>query len=192
MVRGCLKNKMLTSSQQKVLLDIALQSIQYGLNEKHSFKPELSDFDSDLQQKKATFVTLKKNDQLRGCIGILQATRTLVEDVYHNAYAAAFQDSRFAPVTGNELDQLSVHISILSPSSKMMFDSEQELIDQIQIGIDGIILEDTGRKATFLPSVWEQLNDKKELLKHLKLKAGLPADHWSDTLKVSRYSVESF
>ena len=181
------------STQQKITLhDIAYRSIEQGLKDRHPLIINLSDYENRLQEKAATFVTLQIDETLRGCIGILEPIRPLIEDVAYNAYSAAFNDSRFTPVTQKELDPLSIHISILNTPTEMTFDSEEDLIRQLRPGEDGIILEENHSKATFLPSVWESINSKSEFLQHLKHKAYLPMDYWSDTIRIKRYSVEEF
>jgi len=183
---------MLSTEQRQTLLDLAKQSIAYGLEHNRSLPLNAEEYDNALQQQRATFVTLHINDNLRGCIGTLAAIRPLVEDIVHNAYAAAFSDPRFPSLSKTEYNQLHYHISILSESSPMKFSSESDLLSQLQPGVDGLILEDLGRRGTFLPSVWEQLPAADDFFNHLKQKAGLPMHYWSDSLKVSRYSVESF
>jgi hypothetical protein len=183
---------MLDKIQKKQLHEIALHSIEYGLNNNRPLKIQASDYDKDLQIKRATFVTLHKNEQLRGCIGILEPLRPLVADIAHNAFAAAFSDSRFPPVSPDELSQLKIHISILGTPEEILFDSENDLLSQLQPGIDGLILQEGSLKGTFLPSVWESLPEKHDFLNHLKAKTGLPANYWSDNIKVQRYTVEDF
>ncbi|MGW8227546.1 MAG: AmmeMemoRadiSam system protein A, partial [Gammaproteobacteria bacterium] len=109
-----------------------------------------------------------------------------------NAYAAAFEDTRFPPLSAAEYDQLEYHISILNPAEAIEFESEADLLQQLQPGIDGLILEERGRRATFLPSVWESLPQAADFLRHLKMKAGLAPDYWSNTLHAQRYTVEDF
>lgn len=178
--------------QRKTLLQLAKDSIAHGLKQGRAKAIDIEDYDSELQQARACFVTLHKNGQLRGCIGSLEAQRELVRDVAENAFAAAFRDPRFRPVEQKELDRLALSISVLTPSSEILFDSQQSLIDQIRPGIDGLILQYGHHRGTFLPSVWEQLPTTEEFLQHLKLKAGLAADFWSDDLRVFRYQTESF
>lgn len=179
-------------SQQNTLLQLARDSIAHGLETGEPLKVNVHDYPSELTVDRATFVTLERQGQLRGCIGMLEAVRPLVEDVAENAFAAAFRDPRFPPLADDELADLDLHISILSPAESMHFESEQDLIEQIRPGIDGLILQDGHRRGTFLPSVWEQLPDARQFLRHLKQKAGLPADYWSDTLKIFRYTTEMF
>ncbi len=183
---------MLSAENREILQDIAKASVLNGLQNHQPLMVNIADYPSILQEKKATFVTLNINHNLRGCIGTLSAYRALVDDIAHNAYAAAFSDPRFPAVGQSEFKQLEYHISVLSDTRPMQFDSEDDLLQQIRPGIDGLVLEEDGYRGTFLPSVWEQLPGKEEFLLHLKQKAGLPTSYWSNTLKVSRYTVESF
>ena len=182
----------LSADDRRLLHELAYRSIRHGLETGKPLEIDIAQYPSGLQEKKATFVTLHRNRALRGCIGILQPVRPLVEDVAYNAWAAAFGDSRFTPLAENELDDLDIHISILGTPEEMNFSSENDLLQQIRPGTDGLILEDGHHKGTFLPSVWASLTDTHEFLNHLKLKAGLPADYWSDKIKVKRYTVEEF
>jgi len=177
-------------NQRRQLLSIARQSIQHGLQHGRPLTISLDDYGEPLQHPAASFVTLMLNRQLRGCIGSLEAHRPLVIDVAENAFAAAFRDPRFAPLTAAEFPDLEYHISLLNPAEPMQFRDEADLLKQLRPQVDGLILEDQGHRGTFLPSVWESLPRPEQFLQQLKLKAGLPADYWSDTLKVSRYTVE--
>ncbi len=180
----------LNESERSILLKLARDSIGHGLQTGKPLKVKLSDYPSELTVDRACFVTLERQGQLRGCIGMLEAVRPLVEDVAENAFAAAFRDPRFPPLSEDELADLDLHISILSPSEPIDFKSEQDLLSKIRPGIDGLILQDGYHRGTFLPSVWEQLPDPKQFLLHLKQKAGLPPNYWSDNIKISRYTTE--
>ena len=181
-----------TRADGQQLIDLARASIKHGLETGKPLAVSESDYSDALCQERAVFVTLNKDDQLRGCIGSLEARRPLVEDVSENAYAAAFRDPRFPPLSDNELEQLDIHISILTPATPMQFESEADLLEQLRPGVDGLILEDRGHRGTFLPSVWESLQTPEQFWRELKRKAGLPYDHWSDTLRVSRYETQYF
>lgn len=180
----------LTVEEKKTLLEIAEQSILYGFQHRKPLVVDLNNCPAGLRELGATFVTLELNGALRGCIGSLLAHRPLAVDVAENAYSAAFHDPRFMPLTKEEYPFLSKHISILSKPEPMFFTSEEDLLQQIRPNIDGLILSEYGYCGTFLPSVWESLSDKKEFLAHLKMKAGLPPDYWSDTLRVERYTAD--
>jgi MEMO1 family protein len=140
----------------------------------------------------ATFVTLKIERELRGCIGSLQAHRTLGEDVRANAQAAAFDDPRFPPLAVHEYESLQVEVSVLSDSTPIVVASEAELHARLRPGIDGLTLQWGHRRGTFLPQVWETLPEPREFVAHLKRKAGLPVDFWSESLSIARYTVEKF
>ncbi len=182
----------LTPRDKAILLQLAKESIRYGLQAGKPLMLDISSLPESLQQTHASFVTLHKHGQLRGCIGSIIPTRPLALDVSHNAFAAAFQDPRFPPVQADELDDLDVEISILSMPEPIEFTSEEDLLEKIRPGIDGLILKEGPYSGTFLPSVWEQIPDKREFLRQLKRKAGLPADYWSPTIRVFRYTTDSF
>lgn len=152
---------------------------------------QAQDYGPELRQKRATFVTLRINGNLRGCIGTCEPLRPMVEDVAHNAAAAAFMDPRFPPMTESELDGLHIHISLLSVPERMAVSSEAELLQQVRPGVDGLLLQEGARRGTLLPSVWEALPEPEDFVHQLKLKAGLPADYWSPDVVVYRYTAES-
>jgi AmmeMemoRadiSam system protein A len=183
---------MLSQAQRLILLDTAWRSIEHGLQNGSPLPVEPGQYDAPLGDPGACFVTLHENGELRGCIGSLEAHQPLVRDVSDNAYSAAFRDPRFRPVQSAECGHLSLDISVLSVPEPVEFTSEQDLLEKIRPGIDGLILQDDSHRGTFLPSVWESLPDARRFLQHLKLKAGLAADYWSNTLRVWRYSSESF
>ncbi len=183
---------MLDETLRQVLLQVATNSVKYGLQHARPAPVENTEFNPALQLEGASFVTLKINQQLRGCIGTLEAYQPLVQDVAHNAFAAAFRDPRFAPVSMDEFAALEFHISVLSPPEPMPCRSESELLNTLRPGTDGLVIEDRGRRATFLPSVWESLPTQQEFVRHLKMKAGMTPEHWSDDFHCERYTVEEF
>jgi AmmeMemoRadiSam system protein A len=182
----------LAPAQRATLLAMARRSIEQGLANGRPLAVTASDFDRELQAVRASFVTLHSLGQLRGCIGHLQALQPLVVDVAENAFAAAFRDPRFSPLTPEEWPEIQVDLSILTAPEPLQFSDEADLIRQIHPGEDGLILQDGPHRGTFLPSVWESLPDPAEFLRHLKHKAGLAANHWSDRVEVFRYRTESF
>ncbi|WP_432742681.1 AmmeMemoRadiSam system protein A [Methylobacter sp. G7] len=180
----------LNKENQQRLLDLAKNSIRQGSQTGRPIKIDLTDYPRELTELRATFVTLEISHQLRGCIGMLEAVRPLAEDIAENAYSAAFKDPRFPPVEADELDNLDIHLSILTPAEPVTFDSERDLLAQLRPGIDGLILEEGHRRGTFLPSVWESLPEPEQFLRHLKQKAGLAPDYWSKNIRIYRYQAE--
>jgi AmmeMemoRadiSam system protein A len=183
---------MYSQSERETLNQIARQSILSGLKLHRPLGVNISEYPESLQEHRASFVTLMLNHELRGCIGSLSPCRALVEDIAQNAYSAAFHDPRFPALSEAEFELLEYHISVLSDTVPMRFDSEADLLSQLRPGMDGLVLEDQTHRGTFLPSVWEQLPEPEMFLRHLKQKAGLPTNYWSDTVQVSRYTVEAF
>ncbi len=180
----------LNKTHQQQLLALAKSSIQHGLQTGRPLKINLEDYPDELKVQRATFVTLEINHQLRGCIGMLEAVRPLAEDIAENAFAAAFRDPRFPPLATSEFGALAIHLSILTPAEPVSFSSEQDLLAQLQPGVDGLILQEGHRRGTFLPSVWESLPEPVGFLRHLKQKAGLPPDYWSDSIQIYRYHAQ--
>ncbi|MEJ2344740.1 MAG: AmmeMemoRadiSam system protein A [Gammaproteobacteria bacterium] len=179
------------AAYRDLLLQLARQAIQHGLTHSEPMAVEPQDYPAPLREPRACFVTLQLDGQLRGCIGSLEAFQPLVADLAANAHAAAFHDPRFPPLTSPEFDRLSIHISILSPPEPLAFADEQDLLEQIRPGVDGLVLSADGHRGTFLPSVWESLSDPRQFVNQLKRKAGLPPDYWSDRIEVWRYTAET-
>lgn len=176
----------------RILLQIARASIANALQIDYRANKNISEDAPWLQEKGACFITLTQQQQLRGCIGTLEAHRSLLEDVKANARAAAFKDTRFSPLTADEFADTQLEISLLSSMEKIDFSSEAEALAQLQPGIDGLVFEYSYHRSTFLPQVWQQLPDRNDFMAHLKQKAGLSADFWSDEVKLSRYSVSKW
>ncbi len=177
---------MLTEEEKQTLKQIALDSIKNGLE----MKTKNVKIIENLKIKKATFVTLTKEGELRGCIGTLKARQELYRDVTDNAYNAAFRDYRFPPLKKEELKHVKIEISILSDPEKLEYKNASDLLAKLNHSL-GIIIKEGLRQATFLPTVWEQLPDKKEFLTHLCIKADLPPDEWkSEKLEIYTYTVE--
>ncbi|MGE0082502.1 MAG: AmmeMemoRadiSam system protein A [Thiohalomonadaceae bacterium] len=183
----------LSAADRDTLLRVAAASIRHGFTHARPLPVKAEDYPEALRPLRATFVTLlDRRNELRGCIGGLQAQWPLVEDVARHAFAAAFEDPRFLPVRPEEFSGLTLSISILNPAVALPASSEAELVAALRPGADGLILREGARRSTFLPSVWEQLPDPHDFLAHLRMKAGLPPDYWSDTLRFERYTTESF
>jgi AmmeMemoRadiSam system protein A len=145
-----------------------------------------------LDEPGASFVTLTRYGELRGCIGTLEAHRPLGVDVRENALAAAFRDPRFMPLALAEFDDVRVEVSLLSASEPLRVASEQDALAVLRPNIDGVVFEYGHYRSTFLPQVWEQLPEPAEFMAHLKRKAGLPVDFWADQVRLSRYTVSKW
>lgn len=180
----------LTEEQRRILVQVAKDSIQHGLKTSKPLSVDPQNYAPELRETRASFVTLHRDNKLRGCIGTVTAFQPLVSDVAYHAHAAAFADHRFSPLRPEELSSLSIHVSVLSVPEPLHFTSEAHLIEQLRPGIDGLILQERWHRGTFLPAVWESLPEPREFLQQLKRKAGLPTDYWSNTLKILRYTTE--
>ena len=175
----------------KLLAKLARQAIAYRLDTGQDLPPA-SKLPDSLSQPGAAFVSLHHGDELRGCIGTLLAKKPLVESTMEAAVDAALNDPRFEPVNRSELDVLIVKTAVLSAAEPLYAANDQELIEQLRPGEDGLILHDGHRRATFLPAVWETLPDPREFVVNLKAKAGLMPDHWSPTIYFARYTAVTF
>ncbi len=175
-----------------VLLDIARRGIMTGFETGQPLVPVVTDgLAPQLGAPGAAFVTLRRNGTLRGCIGSAVATRPLIADVALHAFNAAFRDQRFPRLGLDELCRLDLSVSVLTAPAPMTFTDEADMLGQLRPEIDGLIIADAGRSALFLPSVWEELPDPRQFLATLKLKAGLPATHFSPGLAARRFrSIE--
>ena len=182
----------MTSYQRhkQTILNTACYAIDIGIKHHQRYSPSTEGVHRALLEHGASFVTLEINAQLRGCIGSLEPRRTLLSDIASNAYAAAFNDPRFSPLTGAELASLQVTVSVLSEAVKLDCVDEQDCLEKLQPGVDGLIISDHNQRATFLPSVWSSLPEPRDFLLELKRKAGFAADYWSDSIQISRYSTE--
>ena len=140
----------------------------------------------------ASFVTLHLDGALRGCIGTLEAERSLADDVARHARAAAFHDPRFEPLSVAEFGAIRIEVSVLEAPQPLRAASESQALAALRPGVDGVLLEWRGRRATFLPQVWDQLPEPRRFLAELKRKAGLAAGHWDDDMRLARYRVRKF
>lgn len=183
---------MLSTRHRDLLHQVARLSVESGLNQGTALDCSVNDYPQVLRQPAACFVTLHYQTRLRGCIGSLEARRPLVDDVSHNAFAAAFQDRRFSPVTADELPDLDYHIAVLSSRQPLAYANRDDLLAQLRPGVDGLVLSSGGHRGTFLPAVWDHLPSAERFLGELVVKAGLPRDYWSNDIRIERYQVEDF
>jgi AmmeMemoRadiSam system protein A len=181
---------MFSNRQKETLRTLAANSIKEELG----LKPTTIDTrDSIFREKSGVFVTLQKDNNLRGCIGSLTAQQSIVEGIKSHAKYAAFNDSRFSPVQEDELDDISIEISILTEPKPLKFTGSKNLLDLLQPDQDGVILRQGRYSATFLPQVWQQLPEPEQFMNHLAMKAGLPVDGWrQEGMEIETYSVIKF
>ncbi len=172
------------------LLQIARQSISAALGARGKPGAPAAE-ESWLRESRASFVTLMQGDELRGCVGALEAQRPLAQDVAENARAAALEDPRFKPITPDEFGHTDIEVSLLSTPKRLLFEHHAELIARLRPGVDGVILEQTGegKRATFLPQVWEGLPDPEQFIAQLKRKAGIAPDTDMRSCRVKRYTA---
>ena len=188
-------NQQISKEKGEVLLEVARKSIadRLGVETGVSTVGDDATRDPVFQSKRGTFVTLKINDQLRGCIGNLVPEKPLIEGVRDNAVNAAFSDPRFGPLSPEEFSKIQIEVSLLTEPQPLEYTDAQDLLDKIRPHVDGLIIQKGARSATFLPQVWEQLPDKKSFLQQLCMKAGLPPDAWKKgDLQVFTYQVQYF
>jgi len=183
----------LTSEEKHLLLKLARQSIELAVNGHPLPILKLDEFSPPLQENGAAFVTLTEEGELRGCIGALEPFQPLVQDVCEHAAAAALEDFRFYPVRPQEVNRLEIEISRLTPQVPLPYERPEELARLLRPGIDGVVLRDGSHRATFLPQVWEKVENPAEFLSQLCLKMGVSANYWQKkVLQVSIYQVEEF
>lgn len=176
---------------QRVLLALANEALDRAVRGATATPPDSAALPAPLRVPGACFVTLTKEGALRGCIGSLEPQRPLWQDAMVNAAAAALRDPRFPPVVVDELALLALSISVLTPREPLIVPSREELLEALRPGVDGLVLIEGPRRATFLPKVWEQLPEPERFLGQLMIKAGLPARYWSPTVRFEKYrSVE--
>ena len=138
-------------------------------------------------------MTLHKHGQLRGCIGSLEPHQALADDVRERAVQAALEDYRFPPVQPGELSKIEIEISRLTQPAVLDYASADDLLLKLNPALDGVILRDGSRRATFLPQVWKQIPGQVEFLSQLSAKLGAPRDLWRrNLLEVLTYRVEEF
>ncbi|MBD3311176.1 MAG: AmmeMemoRadiSam system protein A [Candidatus Magasanikbacteria bacterium] len=184
----------MNNNEKRFLLKLSRKSIKNFLEtgEKIVPKPEEIKY-KVLREKKACFVTLKQDNLLRGCVGHIESFQPLYKDVIDNSISAAFQDNRFEPLKSHELDKINIEISVLSPPEKISFSCKQDLLEQITVGIDGVVLKRGDSRAVYLPQVWSKFTNKEDFLDSLAEKAGLSKDAWKDKkMEFYKFSVIEF
>jgi AmmeMemoRadiSam system protein A len=183
----------LSRTERSFLLSLARQSIENYIKNKPLPKLDQTALSPILCEEGASFVTLTKQGNLRGCIGALEPYQSLAEDVREHAIAAAFQDYRFPPIQANEIMDIEIEISYLTRPEVLLYETPSDLLEQIRPNIDGVVIRDGRRRATFLPQVWEKIPNAEEFLEQLCMKMGSPPDLWRrKKLDILTYQVEEF
>jgi len=183
----------LTEGEHQILLRLAREAMEYVVSGKKLPPLDLESLPPRLRENGASFITLTINNELRGCIGTLEAHQPLADDVREHAAAAALDDPRFLPVDKTELDRIKLEISYLTAPQLLEYSSSEDLRAKLRPNVDGVILKNHQRRATFLPQVWEKIPDPADFLDHLCVKMGAQADLWQRTkLQVYVYQVEEF
>jgi AmmeMemoRadiSam system protein A len=180
------------AAQRGALLEIAVTAIEAGLaGLAGAGPPGLAELPTRLALAGSSFVSLHSPSGLRGCCGTLEPSRALAVDVWRNARASAFADPRFAPLAADEWRDLAqLEIALLSGFERLDVRSEAELLDVLAPAVDGLVLGWQGRRATFLPKVWEQVAGPRDFVARLKEKAGWATDFWARDMDVVRYRTE--
>ncbi len=183
----------LTDEEKQILLRIARDSMERGVRNEKLPPLDLNSMTPRLRENGASFVTLTMHGDLRGCIGALEPYQPLAQDVREHAIAAALEDPRFPPVTPSEVDQIEIEVSRLTVPERLEYNDPEDLLAKLRPNVDGVILRDGFRRATFLPQVWEKIPDKAEFLDNLCYKMGAAPDTWRrKRLEVFVYQVEDF
>jgi AmmeMemoRadiSam system protein A len=183
----------LTAEEKQTLLKLARQALEAGVKRQPVRPLEPAALTVTLKEPGAAFVTLTVHGELRGCIGALEPYQSLAEDVREHAVAAALEDYRFPPVQADELADIEIEVSRLTVPEPLDYTDGDDLLAKLHPPVDGVILRDGFRRATFLPQVWEKIPDKEDFLSQLCWKMGAQGDTWKRKhLEVLLYQVEEF
>ena len=174
------------------MLDIARRSIDAGLDGARMPSLDAEGRQGALATQRGSFVTLTRNGELRGCMGVIESPRPLAQNTADCAFSAAFRDRRFNPLTSAEAGQIRIEVSVLSEMEPFVVRDREDLLQQLQPGVDGLLMEDGRYRSIFLPQVWKKVGSAQEFLDHLLSKAGLPGDYWSGTIRFSRFYITLF
>lgn len=186
----------LTTDELRLCVEIACRCVHQHLFPDEHLPGEieqapLSDLPSALSQSAACFVTLKVDGELQGCLGSIWPERPLIDEIKDKAVASAERDPRFAPLRIEQLDGLTVEVSVLSRPEPFVVENEPALLAHLSQHKVGVILSDSRHRALFLPQVWLQLPEPKSFIQHLKHKGGWPVDYWSTDIEVQLFNVDS-
>ena len=185
---------MITKESKKYLLSLARQTLVDYFSVGQKIKIDNSKLSDKLLSKQAaTFVTLLKQGDLRGCVGSLIAKKMMYEDVINNTLLAGFGDPRFEPLKEKEIKDVVIEISVLSEHKPYIYDNTDELLDKIKSGKHGVIVQKDFAQATFLPQVWRDIPSKNDFMNALCRKAGLDEKAWHEPdIEIFYYEIENF
>ena len=183
----------LTLEEQRILLRLAREALERSVSGEKLAPLDETSLPPNLREKGSSFITLTVGGELRGCIGALEPYQSLAEDVREHAVAAALKDPRFLPVRKEELSDIQIEVSRLTRPVPLDYVDANDLLSKLRPHVDGVILRDGFRRATFLPQVWEKIPDPSEFLDNLCYKMGVKAGYWKNKhLEVLIYQVEEF
>ncbi len=183
----------LSQAEKQTLLRLAREAMEAGVRGRTLPPLDPACLTPALAAHGASFVTLTRHGELRGCIGALEPYQGLAEDVREHAVAAALEDYRFPNVGEEELKEIEIEVSRLTRPEALEYSTPEDLLSRLRPGVDGVILRDSVRRATFLPQVWEKVPGKEDFLGQLCWKMGAAADTWRKKhLEVLIYQVEEF
>ena len=183
----------LSETDKKKLLKIAREAITRAVRNEQLIRIKLQGHSQLLRDHGASFVTLTTREKLRGCIGTLEANQPLILDVQEHAVAAAMEDYRFPVVREEELQLINIEVSRLTPVHLVDYSTPENLVSKIRVNVDGVLIKAIGRRATFLPQVWEKVPDPEQFLSQLCVKMGAPPDLWRRRrVQIYTYQVEKF
>jgi AmmeMemoRadiSam system protein A len=183
----------LSEADKRQLLTLAREALEAAVRHQPVPPVDKAGLSETVLRQGCCFVTLTHQGSLRGCIGALRPTEALFEDVRQHAVQAALEDFRFLPVTPAETAELEIEISVLSEPQPLAYDKPEDLLHRLRPEVDGVVLRQGLRRATFLPQVWEHLADPRQFLGGLCEKMGVPSDTWRHAkLDVQTYQVEKF
>ena len=183
----------LSETDKKKLLKIAREAITRAVRNEQLIRIKLQGHSQLLRDHGASFVTLTTREKLRGCIGTLEANQPLILDVQEHAVAAAMEDYRFPVVREEELQLINIEVSRLTPVHLVDYSTPKNLVSKIRVNVDGVLIKASGRRATFLPQVWEKVPDPEQFLSQLCVKMGAPPDLWRRRrVQIYTYQAEKF
>jgi len=183
----------LSPDDKRWLLKVARAALHAAAHGEPFLPVDTTQLSPAVQTPACCFVTLTQRDQLRGCMGGLRAERPLYDEVQERTAQSALQDFRFPPVTPAEVPEIEIEISVLTEPQRLTYAKPEDLLHLLRPNVDGVVLAQGVRRATFLPQVWDRVPDPHQFLSMLCEKMGVPPSTWRRTkLGVETYEVEKF